>query len=97
MSDYESLVDDFINRYPHLLLAMSGPWRDRDGQLRDKPWVCNFKNSSMLLQEVHSGSSGATMFLALKAGVEHLDRHADDSAVRNHNQVDQPLPSPSAR
>ncbi|MDE5444428.1 hypothetical protein GWG65_23855 [Bradyrhizobium sp. CSA207] len=83
MSDYESLVDDLINRYPHLVLAKSGPWRERDGQLPDKPWICDFKNSSMSLQEVHPGSSGATMFLALKAGMEYIDRHADDPAVRN--------------
>lgn len=96
MSDYETLVDDLIGRYPHLVLEMTGPWRERDGQISELQWICNFKNRSRMLQYVHPGTNGTTMAQALTAGLEFLDLHADDAAVRNHDDPPGSQPSPSA-
>lgn len=94
MSDYEALVEDVVARYPHLVVVMSGPWRDRDGRLEDQPWICNFKNRSRQHQHVHPGSGGSTMLSALQAGIEYLDRHSDDETVHNYGG---PIPSDTSQ
>jgi hypothetical protein len=91
MTDYDALVADLIDRYPHLVMVMSGPWRDRGGEIAaENPWICNFKNCSMLLREVHPGSGGATMLDALKAGIQFLDDHADEPDVRDNRTGNSP-------
>jgi hypothetical protein len=92
MSDYETLVADLIARYPHLVMEVSGPWRDRTGTIDPMPWVCNFKNASLSLQMVHPGSCGATTADALRAGLEHLDAHADDPKIKDYDRADRPTP-----
>jgi hypothetical protein len=94
MPEIDALVDDLTNRYPHLVLELSGPWRDEHDLVSDSPWISNFKNRSRLLQYVHPGSSGSTMLHALKAGLEYLDGHADEPAVRNHDSTVEPVPTP---
>jgi hypothetical protein len=94
MSEIDALVDDLANRYPHLVLELSGPWRDENDHVSESSWISNFKNRSKLLQYVHPGSSGSTMLQALKAGLEYLDRHADEPAVRNHDSTAEAVPTP---
>ncbi|MCV9963980.1 hypothetical protein OIU34_19050 [Pararhizobium sp. BT-229] len=75
----EALIQEFTERYPHLVLEISGPWRDRDGALEEEPWIANFKNRTLTLRTVHPGSSGATMELALKAGIAYLEANPDSA------------------
>ncbi|MCZ7861394.1 hypothetical protein O9X98_08290 [Agrobacterium salinitolerans] len=73
MSDFETLLESFTERYPHLVLSMTGPWSDLDGVIEEEPWIANFKNRSMHFQQVHPGSRGATMKDALAAGIAYLE------------------------
>lgn len=84
MSDYETLVERTVARYPHLVMTMSGPWREHDGRTAAEPWICSFRNASLSLCEVHPGSAGTSMYRALEAGLAWLETHADDPRVRDH-------------
>lgn len=87
MTDYDDLVSEFIARFPHLVLEMTGPWRDRSGKMLSEPWICNFKNASLGLQGVHSGSAGHSMSSALEAGLDYLGQHAESAEVRDYEAV----------
>jgi hypothetical protein len=85
MSDYENLIEDVVERYPHFVVEVSGPWRNPQGQLEDEPWICNFKNRTSRYTNVHAGSGGETMIAALQAGIAYIDAHADDPLLRNYD------------
>lgn len=86
MSDYDALVCELVEKFPHLVLEMTGPWRGRDGRMLPEPWICNFKNSSLGYRQVSSGSSGCSMSSALTAGLNYLKAHAQSTEVRNCDQ-----------
>ncbi|NTF18003.1 hypothetical protein G6L37_06270 [Agrobacterium rubi] len=87
-SEFEHLAATTSQRYPQLILDISGPWKNRDGSLVDKPWICNFRNWTQFNQNVHPGSSGVSMLDALRQGLKFLDADPDNSRVRNLHSDD---------
>jgi hypothetical protein len=73
----EALIQEFTERFPHLVIDISGPWRAPDGSLEDEPWIANFKNRTLTHRTIHPGSRGATMELALKAGIAYLEANPE--------------------
>lgn len=97
MSEYEDLIEDTALRYPHLVIVMSGPWRDENGDSKEDRWICNFKNRSLNLQNVHPGSGARHMIDALKEGIDYLDQHRDEPTVRDYHRADSHRFSPAPR
>lgn len=93
MSDFESLVAELNEEYPHLILELSGPWQDRFEE--ERVWICNFKNKTLSLGYVHSGSKGETMFEALSVGMDYLSQNAHMSRIQNCDPADDAGKSPA--
>lgn len=95
--DYLTLVDRFTDEYPHLAINMSGPWKRLiDDVLSDEPepWIVNFKNLTLLNKEVHYGSSGETMYDALRKGMDYLAANPDCAVDFSQPTAPQASPAP---
>ncbi len=70
---FRRLVEEFQQEFPSLVMEISGPWVDRHGQ--PKRYICNFKDYTAFLNQVHSGESAETPEAALFAGLLWLREH----------------------
>jgi hypothetical protein len=87
LTNFENVLQSFTSRFPHLVLSITGPWRDQTGTLEREPWIANFKNRTLYLKEIHAGSRGSTMSEALEAGIAFIEANPDSARDYSSDQV----------